>query len=131
LTAFAAKRTVFGFEQKRRNGVRSEFGMSGTVIGNSLVINGEIFCDEDLEIEGTVRGRVAMQGHLLISRDGVVEADIESDAVEIEGLVTGNIVALDSVNLTPGGRAIGDIRSPRIHISDGATFKGKVDISGQ
>ena len=102
--------------------------MANTVIGNSIVIDGEITGEEDLTIRGTVKGRVQLSASLFVENSGTVEADIETDNVEISGNVTGNIQASDKVELTADGRMVGDIKAPRILIADGAVFKGNVDM---
>jgi cytoskeletal protein CcmA (bactofilin family) len=58
----------------------------------------------------------------------VVEADIETQNVEIAGRVTGNIQASDKVELKADCRVVGDVKAPRILIADGASFKGNVDM---
>ena len=98
------------------------------VIGRSIVIDGEITGDEDLVVQGTVKGRIALQQSLYVESSGAVEADIETQNVEISGSVTGNIRASDKVELKQDGTMVGDIKAPRILIADGATFKGNVDM---
>lgn len=102
--------------------------MANTVIGNTIVVDGEISGDEDLVIRGTVKGKIVLKESLFIESTGVVEADIETQNVEIAGQVTGNIAASDKVELKADCRVVGDIRSPRILIADGASFKGNVDM---
>ncbi len=102
--------------------------MANTVIGSSIVIDGEISGDEDLVIQGTVKGKISVKESLIVDRSGVVEADIETQNVEVSGKVTGNINATDKVELKSDCRVIGDIKAPRILIADGASFKGNVDM---
>ncbi len=102
--------------------------MADTVIGSSIVIDGEISGDAPVVVEGTVKGRIALDAAVTVAEDGVVEADIESNEVEISGSVTGNIAAGERVEIRPEGRMVGDIRSPRILIADGASFKGHIDM---
>ena len=102
--------------------------MANTVIGNSIMIDGEISGDEDLVIQGTVKGKIAVKESLFVEGTGVVEADIETQNVEIAGKVTGNILASDKVELKSDCRVVGDIKAPRILIADGASFKGNVDM---
>ncbi len=102
--------------------------MANTVIGSNLIIDGEISGDEDLVIQGTVKGRISLKESLIIEGSGVVEADIETQNVEIAGKVTGNILATDKVELKTDCRVVGDIKAPRILIADGASFKGNVDM---
>lgn len=102
--------------------------MANTIIGSSIVIDGEISGDEDLVIQGTVKGRISLKENLYVEGSGSVEADIETQNVQISGRVTGNIVASDKVELRTDCRVIGDIKAPRILIADGASFKGNVDM---
>ena len=102
--------------------------MANTVIGNSIMIDGEISGDEDLVIQGTVKGKIAIKESLFVESGGTVEADIETQNVEIAGKVTGNITATERVELKTDGRMVGDVKAPRILIADGASFKGNVDM---
>jgi len=102
--------------------------MANTIIGSSIVIDGEISGDEDLVIQGTVKGKISLKESLYVESSGVVLADIDTQNVEIAGRVTGNIVASDKVELKTACRVIGDIKAPRILIADGAAFKGNVDM---
>jgi cytoskeletal protein CcmA (bactofilin family) len=102
--------------------------VANTVIGSSIVIDGEISGDEDLVIQGTVKGKITLRESLFVEGSGVVEADIETQNVEIAGRVTGNIQATDKVELKADCRVVGDVKAPRILIADGASFKGNVDM---
>ncbi len=99
-----------------------------TVIGSSIVVDGEIAGDERLVVRGTVKGKIALKEALVVEASGVVEADVETASVEVAGQLTGDVVARERVELKPDARVVGDIRSPRILIADGAHFKGSVDM---
>jgi cytoskeletal protein CcmA (bactofilin family) len=102
--------------------------MANTVIGSSIVIEGEISGDEDLIVHGTVKGKITVKDSLFVADSGVVDADIETQSVEIAGKVTGNITAAEKVELRTDCRVLGDIKAPRILIADGASFRGSVDM---
>ena len=72
--------------------------MANTVIGSSITIDGEISGDEDLVIQGTVKGKISLKESLFVEASASVEADIEVQNVEITGRVTGNISASDRSN---------------------------------
>ncbi len=99
-----------------------------TTIGSSIVIDGEISGDEALVVQGTVKGRVQIAENLYLENSGSLEADVEADTIEVGGTVTGNLSAQTRVVLKADAKMIGDIRSPRIEIADGALFKGQVDM---
>ena len=101
-------------------------------IGKSVVIKGELNGSEDLTIEGHVDGKIELREHVLtIGPNGKVHADVHAKNITIVGEVTGNVVADEKVDLTDSGRLVGDIRAPRIAVSDGAQFKGSVDMVNQ
>jgi cytoskeletal protein CcmA (bactofilin family) len=102
--------------------------MANTVIGASIVIDGEISGEEDLIVRGTVKGRITLRENLSVEQGGVVEADIETQNATVSGQVTGNIMASERVEISAGGKMVGDLKAPRILIADGATFKGNVDM---
>jgi cytoskeletal protein CcmA (bactofilin family) len=104
--------------------------MANTVIGSTIVIDGEITGDEDLIVQGTVKGRVGLRQNIYVEDSGVVEANVETATITILGTVTGDIQATERAELKSNCRVVGDIRAPRVLIADGASFKGNVDMDG-
>jgi cytoskeletal protein CcmA (bactofilin family) len=104
--------------------------MANTVIGSTIVIDGEITGDEDLVVQGTVKGRVGLRQNIYVEDSGVVEANVETATITILGTVTGDIQATERAELKSNCRVVGDIRAPRVLIADGASFKGNVDMDG-
>ncbi len=102
--------------------------MANTVIGSGISIDGEIRGDEALVIQGSVKGKVAVTGDLLVDAGATVDADIEGKSIAVAGRLTGNVHATDRVDVKADARVIGDIKSPRISIADGASFKGNIDM---
>src|SRR5450631_4633155 len=99
-----------------------------TVIGPSILINGRLSGDEDLTVRGRVEGELALTRTLIVEPSGVVKANVSVKNAVVSGVVVGNIAATESVELTRDGRMVGDIRSPRVIIVDGASFRGRVDM---
>ncbi|MGD0837229.1 MAG: polymer-forming cytoskeletal protein [Polyangia bacterium] len=104
--------------------------MANTVIGSGIVIDGEISGEEALTILGTVKGKVAVTQDVLIEPGASVEADVEGQTVTVSGKLTGNVNAHAKLELRPDSKMVGNAKSPRIVIADGASFKGNVDMDG-
>lgn len=99
-------------------------------IGPSIQIKGELTGMEDLTIDGVVEGKIELHDHnLTVGPNGKIKADIYAQTIIITGEVRGNTYAKERVELGETGILYGDIVSPRISISDGAQFKGSVDMS--
>jgi cytoskeletal protein CcmA (bactofilin family) len=99
-----------------------------TVIGPSILINGKLTGDEDLTVRGRVEGELSLTKTLIVEPSGVVKANVAVKNAVVSGVVVGNIQATESVELTREGRMVGDIRSPRVIIVDGASFRGRIDM---
>ena len=102
--------------------------MASTVIGAGITIEGEVTSDEDVVVQGTLRGRLTAKDGVTIEAGGTVEADITSGPVAVAGSVIGNISSTDRVDLQNGARVVGNVKATRIKIADGAQFKGNVDM---
>jgi cytoskeletal protein CcmA (bactofilin family) len=102
--------------------------MAGTVIGEGLTIEGEVTSEEDVEVHGTVRGKLTSADAVAVGSTGVVEADVTATTLSVAGQVTGDVIASERVDLQAGGKLIGDVKAARLTIADGASFKGNVDM---
>jgi len=99
-----------------------------TIIGKTIIIEGEIEGAEDLVVQGTVKGSIVLKENLSVEPSGLVEADVQTQNVDVAGEIKGDITATNKVEIKKEGKMIGDIRAPRILIADGALFKGSVDM---
>lgn len=98
-------------------------------IGKSVVIKGELSGSEDLTIEGKVEGKIELRQHVLtIGPNGKIRAEINAKAVVVLGEVVGNIAASEKVDIKDNGSVEGDLTSPRVAISEGAHFRGAIDM---
>lgn len=102
--------------------------MASTVISAGITVEGEITSDEDVIVQGTLRGKLSAKDAVTVENGGTVEADISGGPVSVGGTVTGNIVSSDRVDLQNGARVVGNVKATRITIADGAQFKGNVDM---
>jgi len=99
-------------------------------LGRSLVIKGEVTGSEDLTIDGTVEGTIHLEDHdLTIGENSKVNAEVRAKNITIFGKVRGDMIADEKVTLTDSGELTGNIKAPRISVSDGAQFKGSVDMN--
>jgi cytoskeletal protein CcmA (bactofilin family) len=98
-------------------------------IGKAVKINGQIYSKEDLYVDGDVEGTIELQEHrLTIGPNGKVHSAVKAREVVILGNVQGNVDASDKLEIRKDARLVGDIKTARIIIEDGAYFKGSIDI---
>jgi cytoskeletal protein CcmA (bactofilin family) len=98
-------------------------------IGKSISIKGDLTGNEDLVIEGTVEGKVDLPNNeLTIGSEGKVRADVHAKSVIVVGTVSGNVSAVERVEIQATGLVEGDVRGPRLVIQEGARLNGSVDM---
>jgi cytoskeletal protein CcmA (bactofilin family) len=98
------------------------------LIGSKITIRGQVSGHQDLVVEGRIEGRVSLENRLTVEESGSVEADLEVVDVALKGEVRGDVVASRSAILHPTARVVGNIRSPKLVIEEGARFSGSVDM---
>jgi len=106
----------------------SSRGGSAT-IGKAVKVVGQIFSREDLFVDGDVEGTIELIEHkLTVGPNGKVHSGIKAREVVALGAVQGNVEASERIEIRKDARLVGDIRTARIVIEDGAYFKGSIDI---
>lgn len=107
----------------------SSRGANTAVLGKSVIVKGQIFSREDLTIDGEVEGTVELQEHrLTVGPNGKVLASVKAREIVVLGTVHGNVEASDKIDIRKEAKLVGDIKTSRIVIEDGAYFKGNIDI---
>lgn len=108
----------------------NSFAPTPRVLGNGVVVKGEIHSREPLVIEGEVDGSIEMLGHrLTIAANGRVRANVTAREIEVHGRFDGQAEATDRIRLARGAEFVGDIYAGSIVIEDGAFIKGNVELA--
>jgi len=108
----------------------SKSGMNTvTGIGTSLSINGNVRGNEDLYIDGKVKGSIIIDNHTLtVGPNGQIEANLQAKNIFVQGHVKGNIQASEKVFIQDAAQVFGDIIATDISVMDGAHFEGNAKI---
>ena len=101
-------------------------------IGKSVLIKGELSGSEDLTIEGRVEGQIELGNHVLtIGPHSKIQANVVAKSVIVKGYVAGNISASVKIDIRENGAVEGDLNAPTVAISEGAQFRGSIDMKRQ
>ena len=101
-----------------------------TLVASGARLKGEVMGETDVIVEGQVVGTLSPKQDVMVQRGGKVKGTIRARRVRIAGEVEGNVQGADMVEIQPSGRLIGDVVAPSVVISDGAFFKGSVEMTG-
>lgn len=97
-----------------------------TITGNAAKLEGKFDITDSIQIECEIGGELKVGGKLVIGHRGAVHADVQTVDAIIHGEYEGNMVATGSVEITPTGRADGNIETNSLVISKGGFFNGNV-----
>ena len=114
---------MFGRKQRRHSVV-------DTLVGSNSQVNGDLNFSGGCHIDGTVKGNVGADNDshsaLSISEDGTVEGGVTVPYVVLNGIVRGDVVATQRVELGPTARVIGNVYYNLIEMAIGAEINGKL-----
>jgi len=103
-------------------------GQGQSFLGRTIQIKGEISSNEHLTVEGKVIGNIASSSRLTIGRDGLVNGEINAQAVRIDGKAEGSIIAKQKLEISSAGAFTGNLKSDKLVVEEGAIFQGKVNL---
>lgn len=115
------------FFQNKKNEVITEVNF----LSKGSTLKGDCSFENFTRIHGNIKGRIqGLPGSLIvIGEEARIEGEIHCESLIIDGLVEGNIIATDRVQISGSGTLIGDVRSKGLEIHFGATFEGKTIAS--
>lgn len=96
-----------------------------TVFAEGAYVEGKLSFENDVQINGQVKGSIHAQNLLVIGSKGIIYADLDVGELVVEGIVVGNINVRNHVHIAASGKVEGDIVCAQISIEKGAYFKGK------
>jgi cytoskeletal protein CcmA (bactofilin family) len=108
-----------------------------TLVGANSEINGDVTFEGHCHVDGIVKGSVnaeaGSRSALSISENGTVEGGVSVPYVVLNGLVRGDVMATERVELGPTARVIGNVYYNLIEMAIGAEINGKLvhKVEGQ
>src|SRR5256714_10413081 len=101
-------------------------------VGSGTVITGEASFKSMLRVDGRFSGRITSTGGaLIVGAGGQVDANIEVSVATIHGIVNGDIIATDRIELGRAAKLNGNIQTPSLMIEQGAVFEGSCKMTQQ
>lgn len=97
---------------------------STSLVSRTVVVDGEISGEENLHVDGRVKGIIRLTGDLVVGSAGVVEAEVDARNVVVQGSITGKVVAHRQLEVQASGRFNGECAAASYEIREGAVFEG-------
>lgn len=101
-----------------------------SLIGDGMVVQGNIRFADGLRIDGQVVGDVVAEGDgrtiLVISDNARVQGRVVASHVIINGEVRGPVHSSELLELQPKARIVGEVRYETLEMHQGATIEGEL-----
>jgi cytoskeletal protein CcmA (bactofilin family) len=94
-------------------------------VGHGTVLTGETNFQMMLRVDGHLTGSVTSDGGtLIVGTNGQVDANVSVGVATVNGIINGDVVATEKIQLGRTARVNGNIATPRLVIEEGAVFEG-------
>ena len=101
-----------------------------TVVGPSVVVEGDFASEGNILVKGTVSGNVKTGKLLTVEHGARILANIKAGSAVISGSVKGNVRVLERLDLTESAQVDGDVTCKTLVVAAGALVEGKVVMKG-
>lgn len=91
-------------------------------LAKGTVVEGTIRCDNDLRIDGTIKGKLTCQAKVIIGPTGMVEGEVRCQNAVIEGRFKGNLQVSELLNVRETAEVDGEIVTNKLLVQSGARF---------
>jgi cytoskeletal protein CcmA (bactofilin family) len=99
-------------------------------LAKGTVVEGSIRCDNDLRIDGTIKGKLTCQAKVIIGPTGAVDGEIRCQNAVIEGRFKGNLQVTELLNVRETAEIDGEITTNKLLVQSGARFNVTCKMDG-
>jgi cytoskeletal protein CcmA (bactofilin family) len=86
------------------------------------VIEGNVRCESDLRVDGTIKGKLVCQAKVIIGPTGSIEGEIRCQNAVIEGKFNGILHVSELLNVRETAEVDGEITTNKLLVQSGAKF---------
>lgn len=115
-------------KEKNTNGADRFAANNATLISEGTTLTGDLNAENDLRIDGTIKGNVTTTAKIIIGATGFVDGNIKCQQADISGKVIGNVEVKELLQLRDQCNVCGNIAAEKLQIEPTATFNGKCQM---
>ncbi len=102
-----------------------------SIISGGVKLEGNLFSEGNVRIDGTVVGNVSVNGSLTIGENAQMQGEIKASSITMGGKIEGKVIATEILRLESKSVLKGDLITRKLIIEEGAVFEGnsKMNLS--
>lgn len=129
---------MFGANSGNKENRKSQSGgailagvQSTNILVNGTRIEGTVFTESDIRVDGNVKGTIHSKGKVIIGSTGQVEGDIQCQNAVIEGKFNGNLIISELLQVKESATIEGEVSTAKLLVHAGATFNVTCKMGAQ
>ena len=107
-------------DSKKNNSSTASGAINALVKGT--VVEGSLRCENDLRVDGTIKGKLTCDAKVIIGPTGVVDCEIRCQNAVIEGRFKGKMSVSELLNIRETAEVEGEISTNKLLVQSGARF---------
>jgi cytoskeletal protein CcmA (bactofilin family) len=123
---------LFGKKKEEKKVERPQAAVSQnetSYFGKNLMIKGRVSGNGNVIILGGLDGEFDLRGRVKVAQSAKIKGEVKADVISVNGSVQGILNAKERIHLDQTARIEGQITTPRLSISEGASFDGEIRMS--
>lgn len=107
----------------------ADFLHSLNYINEKTTLTGNIDCETDFRLDGTLTGDITCKAKLVIGTTGKVKGDLRAKNAFVQGIVKGNIITEEMLVISETAVIEGDIFTKQFTAKEGSKMNGQLTMS--
>ena len=95
-----------------------------TLLGAGSVIRGDLAVSGFARVDGDIDGSFEASGRVIIGENSRIRGDVRGQAVTVGGVVEGDVIAPEGVDILSTGAVIGDVITKRLSVAESVLLHG-------
>lgn len=108
-------------DDSKKNGATAAPGALNALV-KGTVVEGSLRCENDLRVDGTIKGKLKCDSKVIIGPTGVVDGEISCQNAVIEGRFKGKLNVSELLNIRETAEVEGEISTNKLLVQSGARF---------
>lgn len=100
------------------------------IIGAGTVITGDIQCEGDIRVDGTLKGNLITKGKAVVGPTGFIHGEVNCRNADVSGRTEGKFTVTELLALKATAKIKGEIITSKLSIEPNAVFTGTCNMSG-
>lgn len=108
----------------------NNMGDINTIIGKGTTFEGTINVQNSVRVDGFFKGNIKSTESIVIGKEGEIEGEVEVKNALIGGKISGKLIASGRVTLENTSKFLGELKTTRLIINEGAVYNGSCEMPG-